>query len=78
MIKIGYQGMEGSNSEEAARIIAEQLAFSEYELIPLITSKMVVDKLKMKEIDYGVMAIKNSLGGTVQETHEAKKMNIWN
>ena len=55
MIRIGYQGIEGSNSEEAARKIAKQLKLSEYELIPLVTSKTVIDKLKRDEIDYGVV-----------------------
>lgn len=73
MIRIGYQGIEGSNSEEAARKIAKQLKLSEYELIPLVTSKTVIDKLKRDEIDYGVVATKNSLGGTVQETYDAIK-----
>ena len=73
MIRVGYQGIEGSNSEEAARKIAKQLKLSEYELIPLVTSKTVIDKLKRNEIDYGVVATKNSLGGTVQETYDAIK-----
>lgn len=55
MIRVGYQGIEGSNSEEAARKIAKQLKLSEYELTPLVTSKMVIDKLKRNEIDYGVV-----------------------
>lgn len=73
VIKIGYQGAEGSNSEEAAIIIAERLNIAKYELVPLITSRVVVGKLKRKEIDYAVMATKNSLGGTVQETYDIIK-----
>lgn len=72
-MKIGYQGMVGSNSEEAAHIIARKLGFQDVEFIPLINSRAVIGELKRKNIDYAVLAIKNSLGGTVIETFEAIK-----
>lgn len=71
MIKIGYQGIEGSNAEESAKNMVKQLKISDYKLVPLISSKNVIEKLKEKEIDYGVVAIENSIGGIVEETQKA-------
>ncbi|WP_430974233.1 prephenate dehydratase [Sunxiuqinia rutila] len=73
MIKIGYQGMAGSNSERAAKKIAEKLNLTDVELIPLISSKSVIGMLKRNEITYGVVAVKNSIGGIVEETYNAIK-----
>ena len=44
--------------------------------VALITSKNVVSSLIKKEIDYGVMAIKNSIAGDVAETKEALTEHI--
>ncbi len=70
-MKIGYQGIVGSNSEEAASKLAAKLNFTNCEFVPLISSDKVVEKLIAKEIDYGVMAIKNNQGGIVGETKDA-------
>ena len=74
MVKVGYQGIEGSNSEEAARKLCEIKGIKEFELVPLVTSQRVVEKLNRNEIDYGVMAYKNNIGGKVQETMDALSM----
>ena len=71
-MKIGYQGIEGSNSEAVALDFAKSLN-DECILVPLINSKKVVDALESEEIDYGVMATYNVLGGNVLETEEALK-----
>ena len=76
MVRIGYQGDIGSNSEEAAlRFVRDYLGLQsdEYELVPLIESQRVVNKLKDKRIDYGVMAVRNSIAGIVKETEVALK-----
>ncbi len=70
-VKIAYQGIEGSNSEEAAQLLALALKLENVEYVPLINSKNVVSALKAKEVDYGVMATKNTLSGRVEETHNA-------
>lgn len=70
-IKVGYQGIEGSNSEEAAKKLCQIKGFHDFELIPLVTSSGVVEKLATNEIDYGVMAYRNNIGGKVNETIEA-------
>ena len=65
--------MEGSNSEQAAKNLAIKLKLQEVEFVPLISSRRVIGELKRGTIDYAVVAIKNSLGGTVTETFEAIK-----
>ena len=72
-MKIGYQGIEGSNSEAVAKLMAVKLKMKNVEYIPLISSKSVIGELKRGNIDYGVVAVKNTLGGTVKETFEAIK-----
>ncbi len=67
-MKIGYQGDVGSNSEMAAKKIAEKLGFEDVEFVPLISSKNVIGALLSQEIDFGVVAIENSIGGIVVET----------
>lgn len=71
MIRIGYQGIGGSNSEQAAQKLCHYKCIQDFELIPLITSAKVVENLQLGEIDYGVMAYKNNIGGKVEETLEA-------
>jgi prephenate dehydratase len=43
------------------------------ELLPLISSQNVIDNLKTGQINYGVVAIRNSIGGRVEETYDAIK-----
>lgn len=82
-MKIGYQGMENSNSDSAARLFVERnekLRCEDVEYIPLVSSKNVVESLLSGKIDYGVLAIKNNVAGEVEETKEAlegaKKIKI--
>ncbi len=78
-MKIGYQGIEGSNSEEAAIQLALQGKYTDVQYIPLVTSLNVLTALKNKEIDYAVLAISNSICGVVSETSDAfKALNIEN
>ena len=73
MIRIGYQGEVGSNSEEAAKQFVNKCCYpaGKYILIPLTSSKNVSSFLSSKEIDVGIMAIKNTIAGVVKETEEA-------
>lgn len=76
---VGYQGMKGSNSENAAKILSKELNLSDIKLVPLISSECVVNELCLNNIDYGVMAIKNTIGGIVSETEIAiRDKNIFN
>eukprot|EP01027_Heterolobosea_sp_BB2_P020613 GEZU01029414.1.p1 GENE.GEZU01029414.1~~GEZU01029414.1.p1 ORF type:complete len:237 (+),score=67.82 GEZU01029414.1:25-735(+) len=86
-IRIGYQGAEGSNNEMAARAMTtesnkrHQLSVLtkadhhdhdiEIELLPLFSSVNVVQALLRREIQFGVMAIHNTLGGNVEESQKA-------
>lgn len=69
--KIGYQGIEGSNSRASAENMAKRLNWEEVSYIPLVTSKGVMDALLAGTVDYGVMASKNHIAGIVQETVRA-------
>ena len=57
-MKIGYQGIEGSNSEAVAKLMAVKLKMKNVEYIPLISSKSVIGELKRGNIDFGVVAVK--------------------
>lgn len=70
-MKIGYQGIEGSNSQASAKNMAERLGWTEVEYVPLIHSKGVVDALLAGTVDYGVMATLNHVAGVVLETEAA-------
>lgn len=72
MIVIGYQGMENSNNNAAAALLAQKLGEAA-ELRPLVSSKNVVAALEAGEVDYGVMAISTDVAGEVAETREARK-----
>lgn len=68
-IRIGYQGDKGSNAEEAAKIFGNGIEGKSWiEYIPLYTSENVLTALQNEEISLGVVAVVNSLGGTVSET----------
>lgn len=71
MMKIGYQGIEGSNSEASAKSMAARLGWTDVEYVPLVHSQGVVGALKAGEVDYGVMATLNHVAGVVLETETA-------
>lgn len=73
MLKIGYQGIKGSYSQKAAALLAESAGIFEAEYIPLVTSENVADALAREQIDFGAMAVYNSIGGDVEETAAALK-----
>lgn len=68
---VGYQGIKGSFSNQAANEFVDKMKIEDAKLIPLIDSKTVVDYLIDGNIDYGILAIKNSTAGTVAETEKA-------
>jgi len=73
VITIGYQGIKGSNSEEAARALSIKHKFKDYTLLPLVSSFNVLDNVAQGTIDYGVVAMKNNTGGTVSESIQSLK-----
>lgn len=68
---IGYQGIEGSNSEEAAKLLATKLELKNYLLLPLVSSLNVLTCVETGKTNYGVVAIRNNHGGTVKESIDA-------
>ena len=75
-IRIGFQGIKGSNSEKAAEKLAENGHIGEnaaIEYVPLVDSESVVEALYRDTIDYGVIATCNSTAGEVRESMEALK-----
>ena len=73
MIKVGIQGDHGSFSETAALEYIKRHNITDYAIIYLINSDPVLEALSNDKIDYGIIAIKNSIGGTVKESTEALK-----
>jgi len=67
MIKVGFQGICGSNSEIAAENLTRKMGLSNVEFVGLVTSKAVIEALEKGLIDYGVLATKNSIGGEVKD-----------
>ena len=69
--KIGYQGISGSYSEKAAVLLATQAKLDEHELVPLLSSRAVIEALNNGQVDYGVIAVRNTTAGSVAETESA-------
>ena len=72
MLKIGYQGIEGSNAWDMALYWGGKFE-DDVEYMPLINSYGVIEALNNKQIDFGVIAVKNNLGGVVKESKKALK-----
>lgn len=72
-VVVGYQGAVGSNSECASRNFFDENRDNDIVFVPLISSKNVASALLNNEIQYGAMAIRNSIGGEVLETRETIK-----
>ncbi len=70
-IKIGIQGGRGSFNEEACRTYCSKNGITSYDVVYLYTSDRVLKALENHEVDFGICAIENSLGGLVWETIHA-------
>lgn len=70
-IKIAIQGGPGSFNEEAARWYCLGHRIPQYELVYSYTSAKVLEALKRGEVERGVFALQNSIGGVVRESIEA-------
>lgn len=75
VLKIGFQGDIGSNAEEAANCFKKTLDKAT-DCLALISSKRVVEALLDGEIDFGVIALHNSIIGEVVETKEALNCQV--
>ena len=70
-MKIAYQGIPGSNSEAVSILFAQNQGFLNPEYIPAVHSQGVIELLKTGKADYGVMATRNLMAGTVGESENA-------
>ena len=68
---IGYQGIPGSFSEEAARTYIDKEKLDGIDTKPCLSSRGVMDSLAMYEIDRGIIAMENARGGVVHESIHA-------
>jgi len=68
---IGYQGIPGSFSEEAARKYIDEEKLKEIDTKPCLTSRNVMESLYTYEIDRGIIAMENARGGVVHESIHA-------
>ena len=68
---LGIQGGQGSFNEEVARTYTKEFGIGEYKIKYLHNSDRVIRQLKSGKIDYGLMAIYNSVGGPVIESMHA-------
>lgn len=77
MIRIGYMGIPGSNSEAAAMEFRERNGLADAELVPLMDSRGVVDAMEKGECEYGVVATRNIVAGPVEETERSLDGKDW-
>lgn len=77
MVRIGYMGIPGSNSEEAAMRFMEGNGLDGAELVPLMDSHGVVDAMEKGECEYGVVASRNIKAGPVDETIHSLEGKDW-
>jgi prephenate dehydratase len=68
---VGYQGIGGSFSEGAAIELLRRAGIGRYRLEPCVTSAEVVRRLQDARIECGVLALRNVVGGEVQESADA-------
>lgn len=69
-VRVGFQGQIGSNAEVAAKILVDRMEIGAT-LVPLLSSENVCLALESGQIDYGICAVENNIGGVVEETKNA-------
>jgi prephenate dehydratase/prephenate dehydrogenase len=70
-IRIGYQGIPGSFSDEATQRFVRSQGFEDVITEPLVSSLGVINGLGRQDIDYGIIAMENARGGVVMESIHA-------
>ncbi len=71
LITYGIQGGKGSFNEEAILYFLKRANITKYKIKYLYTSENVLSSLHRGEIDKGLFAIHNSVGGVVEESIQA-------
>ena len=67
----GIQGGKGSFNEEAIMFYTKKKEIKNFKIEYLFTSEKVLKNLHEGNIDYGLFAIKNAVGGVVEESTQA-------
>ena len=70
-LTIGIQGGKGSFCEEAINSYIKSKNISKHKIIYLYTSEKVLEKLHSGDVDLGLFAIHNAVGGIVYESAHA-------
>ena len=68
---IGYQGIPGSFSEEAALSYMKEVGLDGVETMACLSSRGVMEALATFKIDRGILAMENARGGVVHESIHA-------
>jgi prephenate dehydratase len=71
MKKIGYMGIEGSFSETAAKELAELMMIRDPKFVPMVNAQNISEALLNDDISYGVLAVRNTTVGPVEEFIQA-------
>lgn len=76
VLKIAIQGYPGSFHDEAARKFF--MGEEDLQLVPADTFDILAQKLDQGEVDYAVMAIENSIAGTILQNYRIlREKNFW-
>ncbi|MEK7177318.1 MAG: prephenate dehydrogenase/arogenate dehydrogenase family protein [Patescibacteria group bacterium] len=67
----GIQGGKGSFNEEAIMFYTKKKKIKNFKIEYLFTSEKVLKNLHEENIDYGLFAIQNAIGGMVEESTQA-------
>lgn len=81
LIRIGYQGIRGSNSEIATEEFIRTLRLrwlGDAETEPFVSSRGVIQALLDGRVDFGVVAVRNKIAGEVKETKDALRPIVYN
>jgi len=70
-LTVGIQGGPGSFNEEAITYYLQRNKITNYKIVYLYTTENVLRELQEGNVDQGILALHNSLGGIVMESIEA-------
>lgn len=73
---IGFQGIKNSYNDYATDEFIKRLKIN-IKKLPLTTSECVARSLLNKEIDFGVIALKNNIAGIVEESSKILRSNLF-
>lgn len=70
-VRLGYMGIPFSNSEAMALEFKREMNWKDAKLVPLMSSADTMNALQAGDIDFAVLACRNSSAGDVLETKKA-------